>query len=386
MLGKRKLILDTFCEVYDLLRPWQDGDFFDFSKHNIVPGAVYLIGRAQMNRNRDKILELIENDVIKVILSNPAEGSSTLRDHCDYVHKCGELVRNKRMLLIGGGDMDSEWPCLQYDSFLPKILDYKENILAIEKAKKIYTQPNKPYKFLFLNGRSRSHRKYLLERFSLNGLLDQALWSNLESRVADIGNITLWHKGQDLMLIPGKIKLLPAQYEVDRYRTANDKLKEEKLPNGIGFVKTALFGSEWGEIYLEPAPYIDTYFSLVTETVFDYPYSFRTEKIWKPIAMGHPWIAVANAGYYRDMHGLGFRTFGHLIDETFDQIQDSQKRIERIVEVVNDLCQQDLASFLNEAKDICKYNQQHFAEISVKVRKEFPDRFLKFVEQYQFNE
>jgi hypothetical protein len=61
----------------------------------------------------------------------------------------------------------------------------------------------------------------------------------------------------------------------------------------------------------------------VSETVFTYPYSFRTEKIWKPIAIGHPWIAVSNFGYYRDMHELGFKSFGHLIDEKFDLIYNN---------------------------------------------------------------
>jgi hypothetical protein len=129
-------------------------------------------------------------------------------------------------------------------------------------------------------------------------------------------------------------------------------------------------------------PYIDTYFSVVTETVFDYPYSFRTEKIWKPIAMGHPWIAVANAGYYRDIRNLGFKTFGHLIDESFDQIDNNQDRIERISQLVEELCQQDLASFLKECYTVCKYNQQHLAEMQIKVRREFPDRFFKFINRY----
>lgn len=380
MLGNRKLILDTFCEVYDLLSPWMDGDFFDFGKHTIVPGAVYLIGRAQMNHNRKRIRELIESDTIRVILSNPAEGSSTLKDHCEYVHCCGDMARDHRMLLIGGGDMDSDWPCLQYESFLPKILDYEENRRAMEQSSLIYEIKNKPYKFLFLNGRSRPHRKYLLEKFKLEGLLDQSLWTNLENRVGSMGKISLWHEDKDLMLTPTDVKTLPPRYEVNRYRRQVDKKFDS------AFVKTDLFNHEWGEIYLEPAPYIDTYFSLVTETVFDYPYSFRTEKIWKPIAIGHPWIAVANAGYYRDMHNLGFKSFGCLIDESFDQIEDSQKRIDRIADVVKDLCNQNLNEFLTSAVEICKYNQQHLAEMSLQVREEFPERFFQFIAKYQFHE
>lgn len=380
MLGNRKLILDTFCEVYDLLQPWMDGDFFDFSKHDVVSGAVYLIGRAQMNHNRERIRELVESDTIRVILSNPAEGSETLKDHCDHVHKCGDLARNHRMLLIGGGDMDPAWPCLQYESFLPKILDYEENQQAASQSLRIYKTTNKPYKFLFLNGRSRPHRKYLLERFRLDSLLDQSLWTNLENRLGSMGQLVLWHQGQDLMLTSTDVKTLPERYEVNRYRQQGNKIFDS------GFVKSDLFNQEWGEIYIEPAPYIDTYFSLVTETVFDYPYSFRTEKIWKPIAMAHPWIAVANTGYYRDLRNLGFETFGHLIDESFDQIENSQCRIERIVEVVTDLCKQDLDEFLASAQDICKYNQQHLSDMRLQVRKEFPERFFQFISRYQFDE
>ena len=380
MLGNRKLILDTFCEVYELLQPWMDGEFYDLSKHDVVPGAVYLIGRAQMNHNRELIRGLVESNTIRVILSNPAEGSETLKYHCEHVHLCGDLARDHRMLLIGGGDMDPEWPCLQYESFLSKILDYEENQRATSQSSRIYETKNKPYKFLFLNGRSRPHRKYLLEKFRLDGLLDQSLWTNLENRSASQGRLVLWHQGQDLMLTPTGIKTLPAKYEVDRYRQQVNKTFDSR------FIKNDLFGQEWGEIYIEPAPYIDTYFSVVTETVFEYPYSFRTEKIWKPIAMAHPWIAVANAGFYRDIKNLGFQTFGHVVDESFDSIGDSQNRIERIAQVVQDLCQQDLEVFLKECYNVCKYNQQHLAEMRVQIRQEFPERFFQFIKKYQFDE
>jgi len=178
---------------------------------------------------------------------------------------------------------------------------------------------------------------------------------------------------------PHDIKLLPNCYE---YRAYQDNVND--FDCNKQFVKYDLFNNEWGEIYLNPEAYIDTYFSVVTETVFDYPYSFRTEKIWKPVAMAHPWIAAANQGYYRDMHNLGFKSFGHLIDETFDQIANNQDRIARIATVVEDLCRQDLASFLKECYNVCKYNQQHLAIMRDQVRKQFPDRFFQFLKQHNF--
>jgi hypothetical protein len=313
------------------------------------------------------------------VLCNPAEGSQTLASHCETVHNCADLVRQNKILLVGGGEMDSSWPYLLYDSFLPKILDYEENTQAMSRSQEIYTKIDKPYRFLFLNGRTRTHRKYLMERFRISGLLDQSLWSWLDLTVGYSKDIRLMHNGVDLIGQPHTIKLLPSHYEYDTYKDRIQDFKSDKQ-----FVKYDLFDNEWGEIYINADAYIDTYFSVVTETVFDYPYSFRTEKIWKPVAMAHPWIAVANQGYYRDMHNLGFQSFGHLIDESFDQIPNSQDRIARIAQVVEDLCRQDLAQFIKECYTICKYNQQHLAHMRLKVRQEFPDRFFEFLKQHNF--
>jgi hypothetical protein len=375
-----KLVLDSFNEIYPLLKEWADDDFWDFKQHTIIPGAVYVIGRQQFIDNAVRIRELVEAGTIRVIMGNPHEGSETLKMQCEMLGVL-DHVRTGKVLLIGGGDMEPELHYMLYDTFLPQIMDYEENIIAMSKSDEIYDKTDKPYKFLFLNGRMRPHRKYLLELWRLNGLLDQTLWTSLDAWHGPRKGLQLMHEGEDLMRTVRPVKTLPPDYEVDRY---TDYIG---LPSNDAYCKYTLFNKEWGEIYLKMAPYVDTYFSVVTETVFDYPHSFRTEKIWKPIAIGHPWIAVANYGYYRDMHNLGFKTFGHLVDESFDQIEDNNQRLNRVSQVVEDLCRQDLPAFLSEAKETCKYNQHHLAEIRPKIRGEFPERFFQFVNQeFKFNE
>jgi hypothetical protein len=184
------------------------------------------------------------------------------------------------------------------------------------------------------------------------------------------------HHGENVMCTTSPLRWLPPEYEFSNYKNATVEI-DSTLQS---FVKHKLFNNEWGEIYLEPAPYIDTYFSLVTETVFEYPYSFRTEKIAKPLMIGHPFIAVSGVGYYRDLHNLGFKTFRHVIDESFDQIQHHQTRIDRIADIVEDLCQQDMSSFLADCQETCKYNQQHLLELSQRLRTEFPQRFFSLVD------
>lgn len=374
MLKTRKLILDTFCEVYHLLKPWADDEFWDFKNHSVVPGATYVIGRKQSLDNQEALLKLADAGTIQLVLSNPHEGSETLAGQMTRL-QYNRLICSKKAKLIGGGDMAPEWDYLLYDKFLPEILDYKENLLAAESMEAIYSKHSKPYKFLFLNGRQRSHRKYLLERLDISGTLQHALWTTLDAKPGPWRNIRLFHNDINLMTTVRPARTLPPEYEYPTYQETANPVTDN------AYVKFDLFKDEWGEIYLYPPPYIDTYFSVVTETVFEYPYSFRTEKIWKPIVMGHPWIAVANAGFYRDMRNMGFQTYGHLIDESFDSIENNQDRLEKVAAVIDDLCRQDLAAFLKECYNISKYNQQHHRELAVTTRKEFPERFFQFINE-----
>lgn len=351
MLGNRKLIIDEFCEVKEFTKQFQDGEFYDLATHNIVPGAVYLISRQQFASNIELIKQLATAGTILPVLGNPAEGSETMLKQIQGLGIV-DLVQQNRILIVSGGHMQSDIPYLYYENFLPKILDYSENLQAIEQYWKKWSL-DRPFKFLCLNGRGRKHRKQLLT--NLSDVLHTALWTNLDSSA-------------------GAIKLLTPQYEFDFYKQNVDL-------GQTGYVKYLLFDNQWGEIYLNPAPYLDTYFSVVTETVFDYPYTFRTEKIWKPIAIGHPFVAVANAGYYRDLHNLGFKTFDSCIDESFDKIENNQQRLSCIIKLVRDLCNQDLGAFVTATREICKYNQQLLAELAPQIRNQFPKKFEQYINE-----
>jgi hypothetical protein len=242
----------------------------------------------------------------------------------------------------------------------------------------IFNKQQKPYKFLFLNGRARPHRKYLLERFKQLELLDQSIWTMLDGRGSGNRYFNLVENGVDLVTQNTPITHLPSQYEFKFFK--NNSIARD-YPHKFG--KHELFNNVWGDIYLEPAPYIDTYFSLVTETVFEYPYSFRTEKIAKPLMMGHPWICATNVGFYQDIQNLGFRTFNHVIDESFDQIENHQDRMERIAMIVKDLCNSDLDSFIQECYTVCRHNQDHLLDVMTQTRSEFPQRFIDFLKQHE---
>jgi hypothetical protein len=377
MPPKFRLVIDTMCEVFDLLKPWADEIFWDFSSVKLLPGSVYVIGRQHLLDHMNTIKEASESGQYVFVFANSAEGSWTCESQIKQL-KIDKLIQEQKILLIAGAAVSPEYAHMTHEHFLPRILDYEENITAQSHTDEIFSKTNKPYKFLFLNGRARPHRKYMYEKLKRTGVLQQSLYTMLDTKPTVWKSFQFRENDIDVMATNTPIQRLPEQYEVPRYRnpvfgplTSTSNIKQE------------LFQLEWGEIYLQPEPYVDTYFSLVTETVCaESAHSFRTEKMAKPLAMGHPFIVASNAGFYKDLKDLGFQTFDHVIDESFDQIQNAQQRVDRIIEIVTDLCQQDLASFLKECYNTCKYNQQHLAELRIKERKEFPDRFFQFLNQH----
>jgi len=377
MLGNRRLVVDTMSEVYNLLKPWIDQSFWDLKKVNPVPGSIYVFGRQHFLDFLPTIRELAETGKYILVFGNSAEGAWTLESQLRQL-KIDDLVRQKKILVIGGAELDPEYDVLTHEHFLTHILDYEENITAQQHTEEIFNKTDKPYKFLFLNGRARPHRKYLYEKLKRTGALEHSLWTMLDSKPSGQRYFSLVENGVNVVSTETVLQRLPDEYEVPQYRNPTFG----HIEPGFTFLKQELFRREWGDIYLTPEPYRDTYFSLVTETICaESPYSFRTEKIAKPLTIGHPFIVASNRGFYRDLHDLGFRTFGHVVDESFDQIDNHQDRMDRIVDIVTDLCQQDLASFLKECYTVCKYNQQRLAELQQEVRQEFPQRFEQYINE-----
>jgi hypothetical protein len=377
MINGRRLVSDNMSEVYDVLLPLTDERFWDFSRVQLRPGSIYIFGRQHFIDNLPMIRELAETGDYTFVFGNSAEGAWTLESQLKQL-RIDDLVREGKILVIGGAELAPEYGVLTHEHFLPRILDYEENIQTQQHTEEIFIKTDKPYKFLFLNGRARPHRKYLYEKFKRSGVLDQSLWTMLDSKPTVVRHFNFVENDINVMATPSPLQRLPDQYEVAQYR---EPTFGPIVPENA-FLKQELFRREWGEIYLTPEPYVDTYFSLVTETICaESPYSFRTEKIAKPLAMGHPFVVVSNAGFYRDLHNLGFQTFGHVVDESFDLIEHHQDRCDRIVQVVTDLCQQDLASFLKECYNVCKYNQQHLAVLRDQERKNFPERFAQFINE-----
>lgn len=118
----------------------------------------------------------------------------------------------------------------------------------------------------------------------------------------------------------------------------------------------------------------DTYFSLVTETLYhDYescrwdssPCVFFSEKVYKPMTLLHPFVLVSRPYCLVALRDRGFKTFHPYIDETYDTIENDNDRMNAIVNEVKRLCQQTTEQWLDwckNVKSIVEHNKQQLHE------------------------
>ncbi len=112
--------------------------------------------------------------------------------------------------------------------------------------------------------------------------------------------------------------------------------------------------------------YLDSYFSIVNETTYHTGLGyngipFLSEKIFKCIAMKHPYIIVSAPNSLKYLKQLGYKTFDNIIDESYDlEINDGSRALKIINEVERlvNLSDDQLENFLIESKKICDYNYQ----------------------------
>lgn len=92
-----------------------------------------------------------------------------------------------------------------------------------------------------------------------------------------------------------------------------------------------------------------------------------SEKIAKPIMAYRPFIVSANAGFYKELHKLGFKTFDHWWDEDFDRKSDIKSHTDHITSVIwkiskwsNEKC----ASVFEEMKPTLIHNRKTLEHIA----------------------
>lgn len=106
--------------------------------------------------------------------------------------------------------------------------------------------------------------------------------------------------------------------------------------------------------------YNQSYYSIVAETCWSNQYAFFTEKTAKPIIAKRPFVYFAGRNYLHHLRNLGFKTFGTVIDESYDLIEDNEVRWEAAWQQVETLCRADPIDVHARLLPVLEHNFAHF--------------------------
>ena len=250
-------------------------------------------------------LEAWDIDPETIVLIN-----NNLRSETGYDEACSSLGYSRRAAMVPFHG--NYWLFVGRQAAQPQS-DAAHTARARAAGVTVTTGQRRSTRFLSFNGKVRPHRLafvlFLMER----RLLDSGHVSLLLPRP----NEAL--EGPELLQM---LSVMPLQDELRPF--IPPLLARMPLTVDIDPADTA------GAMYVtqDPGFYDDTYFSVVTDTLFrDESMLFISEKPFKTILNLHPFVYLGNARALQELRALGFETFSPVIDESYDEISDHAERL-----------------------------------------------------------
>ncbi len=196
-----------------------------------------------------------------------------------------------------------------------RLMDWEEalddvNHSVEEIMEKIWTD-DKSYNALYLNRMPKGHRVQALVDANKRNLLEDMVWS------CGWEEDTPSPPEQDKRTLEF-IALLPKQAEHEPFRNKDDGPLNHKHDR--------VFNLKW---------LIDCKINIVAESQArdiiiemdpPMPVRFLTEKIFKPLAYGMPFMVIGNKGSLQRIRDLGFKTFPEWFDESYDEMDNYSLR------------------------------------------------------------
>jgi len=109
--------------------------------------------------------------------------------------------------------------------------------------------------------------------------------------------------------------------------------------------------------------YTHSWFHIVMETHYDADQSggtFLTEKTWKCIKYRQPFVLIGPAGSLQHLRDMGFKVFDHVLDNSYDRIQDPTARWLATKTLIQWIQQQNMQELWNRCRADAEWNGRFF--------------------------
>ena len=200
---------------------------------------------------------------------------------------------------------------------------------------------NRSRDFLCLNRVHKSWRAAVMADLTSMGILDNSIWSycNFDTN--------------DDQENPLQIDIIPqlryrTQRFLDRAPYHVDNLTDDQRNDHSQFVSDL---------------YQDTFCNIVTESQLDVDQSggvFLTEKTFKPIKHAQMFFIAGAAGSLAELRRMGYSVFDHVLDNSYDLIEDATQRWLSLRDAMQQARAQGLKSLYEQSLDDLAHNQQLF--------------------------
>lgn len=107
----------------------------------------------------------------------------------------------------------------------------------------------------------------------------------------------------------------------------------------------------------------DSMIYVPTETVYFGQRTHITEKTFKAIALGMPFVPIAAAGSLEYLREYGFQTFNDIWDESYDENTNDIARLEQVTDLLSDidqLSEQERKQIYRHCLPVIEHNWNHF--------------------------
>lgn len=199
-----------------------------------------------------------------------------------------------------------------------------------KENKKNTIEPDK--NFLCLNRRVFFHKYQMIEELFNRGLLD-------ETRLTWVDNYT-----------PLKMIDLDLAYKL---KINGLEFKSIQLEGDVMYGSRLSYHDEF-LFTINPDWYYKSKVDIITETMLYEDAIHITEKTYKSIYLGLPFVISATKGHLKNLRDMGFQTFNSVINEDYDNMTGKNK-VKHVVDAAIELCK---IYNTPEVLEICQFNRE----------------------------
>lgn len=326
----------------------------------IYPVSVHQVNYFHLNKDigfdfvSSRVIEDVKNNLAKIVIMFPHEGNTGMfnghqvNDGAALVDLwCKKVGFTKNQVYFISGNLladdinkeVSNYTSMSLDDFttwVPRAYMNEPSNHTIPK----FTPEDDKYLYLCYSRANRRHRRFMFANLYLKGLMNNGMVSCGERLDANrMADEFLSFNQPHLVDTTEPLEML-TPIEIDMDLVKNNPANVIKREH-----------------------YQRTFISLIAETHYEDGILFRSEKIWKTIAAGHPFMVISCKGFLKSLKQLGYRTFDKWIDESYDEEDNWIKRIEMITDELKRLSElsiDQLSQIRDEMDKDISYNQRLF--------------------------